>query len=205
MDREAGQAIVHVVARSWTRLSNFHFQFLFIQTYEGILKSFPIPRMSWSSLTSSFPNSKLPECNWAIFSPSLHWREGGSRVQSPESHQLLYLNFCNAPHRYEFFNSIFKTNLFDQKRRGGHVRKAVHWWGCIPPGILGFCYQSSYNWPILCHTVKHWEPERSDSLSWKDLCSASSLGQPEIQPAEHPYRIIAFLVNQQARVSGAGE
>ena len=38
MDGEAGQAIVHVVARSWTRLSNFHFQFLFIQTYEGIIE-----------------------------------------------------------------------------------------------------------------------------------------------------------------------
>lgn len=83
--------------------------------------------MSLSSLTSSFPNFKLPEFNWAIFPPSLHWREGGSRVQSPGSHQLLYLNFCNAPHRYEFFNS----------RRGWHVRKAVHWWGCIPRGILG--------------------------------------------------------------------
>ena len=204
MDREAGQAIVPVVARSWTWPSNFHFQFLFIQTYEVILTVFLFQGWAEVHVLPVFP---ISNCQNAVgqFFPLAALERRRQQSADPWSHQLLYLNFCNAPHRYDFFNSIFKINLFDPKGRGGHVTKAVHWWGCIPLGILGFCYQPSYNWPILCHTVKHWEPERSASSSWKDLCSASSRGQPETQPAEHPYRILAFLVNQQASVSGAGE
>ena len=74
---------------------------------------FHIPRMSFLKFTyfqiSQFQIARMQLGN---FSPSLHWREGGSWVQGPCSHQLLYLNFCNTPHRYDFLNSIFKTNLF---------------------------------------------------------------------------------------------
>ena len=138
------------------------------------------------------------------FFPLIALERGRWQNAEPWSHQMLYLNFYNTPHRYDFLNLIFKINFFFQKKR-----RRAHQLRRIPPGLIVWSFNQEHisdpfwnliiNVPTidnLCHTIKRCKPERGSSLSWKDLCSASPLTQLEIQPEKHPYQVIVFLVNQ---------
>ena len=101
MDREAWCAAIHGVANSWTRLSNFHFHFRWINRY-CLKLSVLIPNMEntniWSHLSQSYLKFSVIFKNVSLRRPETEAQEEGCRMalkdQRIDSKHSLKLDSC---------------------------------------------------------------------------------------------------------------